>query len=333
MNKLLYALIVIVLMLYSCGQKESNELKLAAGIGTAGFKDGNPGEMNKPIRLAPYTDSSVVFADINNHAIRIASIYGDVTTIAGGPDKEGYLDGLASEAKFKSPHGVAYEKKTNKIYVAEAGNHTIREIYRDDSGYLQVKTLAGVAGSAGFKDGPSDSAKFISPHAVVIDTDGGIVVADIGNAKVRMIKDGEVSTLAGSGDSEIRDGKPSEASFKYIMDIVPFEKNIYLADAGVHQVRQIKPNVEVTTLELSDTLNTPHGIAVDEEQNIYIADMGTHRILKIDNDGKVEAIAGTGKEGSNLLELNKPAAVLVHAGYLWIADLNNHQIKVLELEN
>ena len=333
MNKLIYPLILIILLLYSCDQKESNTMKLGAGNGNAGFADGNPGEMNKPIRLAPYTDSSVIFADINNHAIRIASIYGDVTTIAGGPDKEGHLDGLASKAMFKSPHGVAYDKTSNKIYVAEAGNHTIREIYKDESGYLQVKTLAGVAGSAGFKDGIADSAKFISPHAVVIGHDGEIVVADIGNAKVRMIKDGIVSTIAGSGDSEVHDGKPLEASFKYVMDIVSFDNNIYLADAGAHQVRKIIPNVGVTTLELSDTLNTPHGIAVDEEKNIYIADMGTHRILKIDMDGQVKAIAGTGKEGSKLLELNKPAAVLVHAGYLWIADLNNHQIKVLELDN
>ena len=60
--------------------------------------------------------------------------------------------------------------------------------------------------------------------------------------------------------------------------------------------------------------------------------MGTHRILKIDLDGNVKTIAGTGKLGSRLNELNKPAAVLVYAGYLWIADLNNHQIKVLGLD-
>ncbi len=65
--------------------------------------------------------------------------------------------------------------------------------------------------------------------------------------------------------------------------------------------------------------------------NIYIADMGTHRILKINSSGDVITLAGTGKAGSNINELNKPAAVLIYNGYLWIADLENHQIKTLKL--
>ena len=31
-------------------------------------------------------------------------------------------------------------------------------------------------------------------------------------------------------------------------------------------------------------------------------------------------------------ELNKPAAVLVNGDYLWIADLGNHQIKILRID-
>ena len=308
-------------------------MQLAAGSGTAGFQDGNPADLNKPIRMAPYTDNSIVFADINNHAIRIASIDGTVKTIVGGPGKKGYHDGPAEEAKLNSPHGVAYDKKNDVIYVAEAGNHTIRTITKNEDGKFEVSTLAGIPGNAGFRDGPADSAKFISPHAVIIDKNGGIAVADIGNARVRLIKDGMVSTIAGSDESGSKDGKPSKATFKYVMDIVPFGEAIYLADAGSHLIRKIIPGKEVTTLSLKDTLSTPHGIAVDSDGNIYIADMGTHRILKIYQDGMVKPIAGTGKEGQGLLELSKPAAVLVHSNYLWIADLNNHQIKVLKLSN
>ena len=116
------------------------------------------------------------------------------------------------------------------------------------------------------------------------------------------------------------------------MDMVLDGSDILLADAGSHLIRRIVPGKEVTTVALSDTLSTPHGIAVDSGNNIYIADMGTHRILKIDKDYNVRSIAGTGVAGPKLKELNKPAAVLVYAGYLWIADLNNHQIKVMDLE-
>ncbi|MBC8181848.1 hypothetical protein H8E88_12080 [candidate division KSB1 bacterium] len=54
--------------------------------------------------------------------------------------------------------------------------------------------------------------------------------------------------------------------------------------------------------------------------------------MKIDKSGSVKTIAGTGQMGSKLEALNKPAALLVHEGNLWIADLNNHQIKVLSID-
>lgn len=329
MTKLLVLITVLFIALNPCS---SQTMRLVAGSGQAGFKDGNPADLNKPIRLTPYTKNSVIFADINNHAIRIATLDGEVTTIAGGPDKEGYEDGPVSQAKFKSPHGVAYDMKNNKVYVSEAGNHVIRVISLSDDGEHQVSTLAGIPGTPGFKDGKADSAMFMSPHALILGENGEVIVADIGNARVRLIKDGIVTTIAGSGEAGSLDGKPEQASFKYAMDLVLDGSDIFLADAGAHLIRKIVVGKEVTTFALQDTLNTPHGIAIDENKNIYIADMGTHRILKIDTSGRFKTIAGTGEMGTNLEELNKPAALLVHEGNLWIADLNNHQIKVLSIK-
>jgi DNA-binding beta-propeller fold protein YncE len=331
MKKSFVLIIILFLALNSCNIEKSPTIKLVVGSGQAGFKDGNQADLNKPIRLTPYTKNSVIFADINNHAIRIATLDGEVTTIAGGPNREGYEDGDVSQAKFKSPHGVAYDKKNKKVYIADAGNHVIRVISLRKNGEHQVSTLAGIPGTPGYKDGKTDSAMFISPHAVILLSEGEIVVADIGNARLRLIKDGMVTTIAGSGETGSQDGLPEQATFIYAMDLVLDDLDILLADAGSHLIRKIVPGKEVTTLTLQDTLSTPHGIAIDESKNIYIADMGTHRILKIDKDGHVTPIMGTGKVGNRLDELNKPAALLVHEGYLWIADLNNHQIKVLSL--
>ena len=331
MKKSFILLAVLFIALSSCSNEKSYTIKLIVGSGQPGFKDGNPADLNKPIRLTPYTDNSVIFADINNHAIRIAYIDGKVTTLAGGPSKKGYEDGPVSKAKFNSPHGVAYDKKNKKVYVAGAGNHVIRVISLSENGEHKVSTLAGIPGTPGYKDGNSDSAMFISPHAVILLNEGEIVVADIGNARLRLIKDGMVTTIAGSGETGSQDGLPEQATFIYAMDLVLDDLDILLADAGSHLIRKIVPGKEVTTISLQDTLSTPHGIAIDENKNIYIADMGTHRILKINKSGDVKTIVGTGQIGNKLEELNKPAAVLVHEGYLWIADLNNHQIKVVSL--
>jgi DNA-binding beta-propeller fold protein YncE len=328
MKNLILAFTLSLLILNVSGQ---NHIELVCGSGQAGFKDGKPGELNKPIRLTPFKQNSIIFADINNHAIRTVTLDGKVTTLAGGPDKEGYLDGPADKAKFKSPHGVAYDPKTGKIYVASASNHVIRVLTPGENGKYEVSTLAGVPEKSGFKDGPAGSALFNSPHAVVTAPDGGLIVVDIGNARIRKIKNGVVSTLAGSGTQGQKDGPPAEATFTYPMDIVMDGNDVLIADAATNLVRRLVPGSEVTTVPLQGSLLTPHGIALDKNQNIYIADMGTHQILEINMEGRVKSIAGTGKPGSGLSELNKPAAVLVHAGYIWVADLNNHQIKIIPL--
>jgi DNA-binding beta-propeller fold protein YncE len=327
----LICFLILIPLLVSYSQQKNEAMQVIAGIGKAGFKDGKQAELNKPIRLASYKGNSVVFADINNHAIRIATLDGEVTTVAGGPDKKGHQDGDASVAQFNSPHGVAYDKVNDVIYVAEAGSNLIRTITKSNDGKFKVNTLAGIPNEKGFRDGEADSAKFNSPHAVILAKDGGVYVVDIGNSRVRFIRDGIVSTVAGSGKSGKEDGEPNQASFVYAIDIVSDGENIFVADAGSNSIRKVTPNLSVTTVQLKDTLNTPHGIAVDENGNIYIADMGSHRILKINSGGDVVALAGTEKAGSDVDELNKPAAVLVHSGYLWIADLENHQIKTIKL--
>lgn len=325
--------IIFLLLITFNTYSQHNHLQLITGTGKPGFKDGKNAELNKPIRLAPYKGKSVVFADINNHAVRIVSFDGEVTTIAGGPDKKGFEDGDASVAKFNSPHGVAYDSVNDVIYVAEAGNNTIRKITRSPEGNFLVSTLAGIPNEKGFRDGKSDSALFNSPHAVILASNGGVYVVDIGNARVRQILDGVVSTVAGSGKSGSEDGNCSSASFVYAIDIVSNGLNIFTADAGSNLIRKIVPFKNVETIKLNESLNTPHGIAVDNHNNLYIADMGSHRIIKVNLKGEAVVLAGTGKAGQGTQDLNKPAAVLVYAGYLWIADLENHQIKALKLDN
>ena len=324
MKKLFFTSLSLLIIILSCSKEQPGSMKVVAGSGQPGFMDGDSAQLNKPIRMAPYTDNSVLFADINNHAIRVVTLEGEVTTIAGGPDKKGYQDGKVSEAKFNSPHGVGYDKNNDIIYVAEASNHTIREIVKDENGEFIVSTVAGVPIQVGFQDGEVAVAKFISPHAVVVGNESEIYIADIGNARIRKIKEGIVSTIA-----ENKENLPQDKKFKYVMDIVFDGENIFMADAGNHSIFKVIPGKAVEKLVLEDTLSTPHGIAVDKDNNLYIADMGSHRILKINSSGDVSCIAGTGKAGSKVNELNKPAAVLVHKNNLWIADLENHQIKVL----
>jgi len=322
-----FLVLLFIIALCSCqNNADQNELVVIAGTGNSGFKDGVNSELFKPIRLSKYKDNSVLFADIFNHAIRIVNEDGEVTTIAGDPDKKGFANGNADTARFNSPHGVAYYEKTNKIYVASAKNHVIREISETNNGEFMVKTIAGIPEKKGYKDGSIDSALFSSPHGVLVRDDGALVVIDIGNAKLRLIKDGLVSTLAGKSDDD-----PVKVDFFYPIDITFDGNDILVADAGNHKLFRVNPGISVETILLMDTLSTPHGITVDNESNIYIADMGTNRILKIDKGGFFTTLVDSTMDTTQVSSLNKPAAVLYDKGYLWIADLDNHQLKRLKL--
>jgi hypothetical protein len=60
--------------------------------------------------------------------------------------------------------------------------------------------------------------------------------------------------------------------------------------------------------------------------------MNAHQVVAIEGTGRVRRVFGTGQKGAGPDQLNKPAAVLVHAGQLWIADLDNHRIVTVPLE-
>jgi len=319
--------LLLFIGLISCqNNNEQNKLITMAGTGNPGFTDGTNAELFKPIRLAPYKNNSILFADINNHAIRFVDQNGEVITIAGGPDKKGFADGNADSAKFSNPHGVAYNKKNNKIFVVSASNHIIREISEAENGEFVVKTIAGLPETKGYIDGSVDSALFNSPHGVVVRKDGALVVIDIGNAKLRLIKDGMVSTIAGNTDDDLL-----KIDFFYPIDLALDGDDVLIADAGNHKIFRIKPGKSAEAVQLNDTLDTPHGITVDENGSIYIADMGTNRILEIDNEGNFFTLVDATSDTNSVSCLKKPAAVLYDNGYLWIADLNNHQLKRLDI--
>ena len=302
---------------------QASEIRVVAGNGEAGFADGTAdARFNKPIRLAPFGPGKILIADISNHAIRSVSLGGEVHTLAGGPDKQGHKDGPATEAGFDSPHGVAVSAD-GQIVVADAASHTIRLFESTDDGY-QVTTIAGVPGESGYQDGPAGQALFNSPHGVLWDADGAVLVVDIGNAAIRLVKDGEVTTLATAATSKI----------VMPIDMMPAEDGSYLiADAGIQKIVRWSPGDEGTVLAPETEMAMPHGVDDDANGNVYVAEIRGNQITQLSTGDAVKRVAGTGDAGLGPDQLDKPAGVLVHDGYLWIADLNNHRISVVSIKS
>ena len=151
------------------------------GIGTAALFSG-------PHGVAMDTSGNVIVAEYGNHKIRL--IYPNLTviTLAGGNSSGtalGFNNGVGTAALFNWPRYVVVDTSGNVI-VADYGNNLVRLIYPNRT----VITLAGgdTSGTtAGSINGVSTAALFNQPMGLAVDESGNVIVADIGNEKIRLI--------------------------------------------------------------------------------------------------------------------------------------------------
>lgn len=159
-------------------------VSLFAGIPkVSGRADGPAGTFNGPVGLAVAAQGAVYVADTQNHSIRSVSATGAVSTVAGS-GAPGFQDGTGPLASFSFPTGLALDGQTS-IYVADAGNHTVRQIQLV-GGLGTVLTIAG-AGSNGYREGVGGGAAFDQPNALVVDAAGNLIVAEGGGNRLRIL--------------------------------------------------------------------------------------------------------------------------------------------------
>jgi DNA-binding beta-propeller fold protein YncE len=102
----------------------------------------------------------------------------------------------------------------------------------------------------------------------------------------------------------------------------------------------LKPSPSVTDPLVApiDILSFPGKILADpENERLFIADSGHNRILVTDLDGTIQTVIGSGDEGlaDGLLEgaqFNRPQGMALSGEALYIADTENHAIRVVDLE-
>jgi hypothetical protein len=114
----------------------------------------------------------IIVADRTAHVLREVTLAGVVTTFAGD-GVAGTIDGPRASARFVGPRAVTSDA-TGAVYVSDDVAHRIRRIAADGT----VTTVAGT-GTAGFADGPGESAVFYGQEGLVAVSDGHtLYVAD-----------------------------------------------------------------------------------------------------------------------------------------------------------
>lgn len=200
---------------------------------SSGFADGPVASalFSAPSGVAVDAQGTLYVADYGNTRLRKV-FAGQVTTFPSY-----YLPGTGIPV-FDLIGGVAVDAR-GTVYVSDRGY--TRNLISTVSPMGLVSTLAG-NGVAGFADGTGTGVKFNAPVDVAVDGQGVVYVADSQNHRIRKIMpDGTVSTVAGTGVAEDVDGSDKVAAFDTPCGItVDGQRRIYVADLG-NRIRLITP--------------------------------------------------------------------------------------------
>jgi len=248
----------------------------------------------------------------------------------------------ASGVALFNPCGLAVTPD-GRVFIADTGHHRICMLV---DGVLSV--LAG-SGARGCADGHGAAAMFAHPCGLAISPEGYLFVADCGNHRIRQVSpDGEVSTIAGSGQPAHKDGHGRHACFYNPCGIaIDYVNNdvLYVADYSNNCVRAVSRSGLVSTLakEADTPLDSPYGIAVHvecvpgpaggSEATVYVSSYHSHSLARISPEGKVTVLAGCGaprcEDGPGATAaFHAPNGISADAdGVLYVADSGNHCVR------
>ncbi len=204
-----------------------------SGGTTSGYKNGNSTEalFNKPTGIAIDSKGNLYIADTLNNVIRKIDTNYNTTLYAGSPTEYGNEVGDIKNAKFNEPTDLFMVDDV--LYVCDSGNNMIKKIDNNKvtivagvDTYINNETQTQVGGD---RDGSVTVAKFKYPTGIFVDGDV-VYVADSENNKIKVIKDGIVTTIAGSGNYGNQLGDALSATFDYPSAIIVKDNDIYVAD-------------------------------------------------------------------------------------------------------
>jgi hypothetical protein len=358
-----------VLALASLG--EAGRIGTTAGTGERGYSgDDGPAvkaRLDQPFHCDVDAHGNLYIAEAGNHCIRkVDSKTGVITTLAG-TGKKGYSgDGdPGTKATFNEPY-AAVGTAGGDLYVADRLNAVIRKV--DGGNPHMVTTVAGT-GKKGYSGdgGPGKDAQLVEPNDVCVDGKGGLLIADVGDWRIRRLdlKTGIITTFAGSGRpakagkgfprDQIGDGGPATKAVVVGARAVCTDRqgNTFICEREGSRIRKVDKDGIITTIAgtgewgyagdggpaIKAVFRGPKGLRDDSGGNLYVVDTENHAIRKIDaKTGIVATVAGgrkgAGGDGGPATDagLDRPHGCVVGRGILYIADSENHRVRMMKLE-
>lgn len=303
--------------------------------------------------LADTAGNRLIISDSSNHRIIVTDLDTYANPIVIGIGQAGYVDGDFASAQFDAPQGLAIDGDT--LYIADTNNHAIRQI---DLANGTVETLVGTGQQATSYPpvgGTAPNIDLSSPWDVVLH-DGILYIAMAGPHQLWRIDlaTGETVAHAGSARENIIDGPLADAQLAQPSGIATDGEVLYFADAETSSVRtaSIDPTGEVNTIVgtglfdfgdvdgAGDEVLLQHvlGVTVGEEGLLYIADTYNSKIKIIDPATRTSTtLSGSSAEHAlvdgdlETARFYEPGGLDYADDKLYVADTNNHAIRVIDL--
>jgi DNA-binding beta-propeller fold protein YncE len=279
----------------------------------------------------------------------IADPDGNVVDIIGSGET-GASDGTFEKASFNKPQGMSLDGE--HLYVADTENHLIRRCHLETR---MVETVAGTEQQAmGFGNGGEALQTPLSSPWDLLIVDDRLYIAMAGTHQIWVmdLQENRLRPYAGSGHEGRTDGPLMASALAQPSGITTDGKRLFIADSEISSIRSIDLDeggkvatiVGLDLFEFGDRdgkgrevrLQHPLGVLF-HEGNLYVADTYNHKIKIIDPEKKTsETLLGSGRSGNNDGELARffePSGLAVLDGKLYIADTNNHAIRMADLSN
>lgn len=320
------------------------------------FKLEREKELERPLSFpgkveADAASGRLFIADSNHNRIVVASLDGQILDIVGS-GRAGLADGGFGEAAFNDPQGMALDGEI--LYVADTRNHAIRKV---DLVKHTVQTIAGTGEQAMMSrtGGAGVSTSLSSPWDVAL-SDGTLYIAMAGFHQLWKLDlaTNEVRPHAGNGRERIVDGPLASAQLAQPSGIATDGTKLYFTDSETSSIRtaDLGSDGSVATIVgldlftfgdvdgVGDQVRLQHPLGIDVREGIlYIADTYNNKVKRgFPATRGVTTLLGSGDPGhkdgaGRKAQFHEPGGLSVADGKLYIADTNNHAIRVADLKS
>jgi hypothetical protein len=286
---------------------EAGKIQTYVGTGAAGYAgDGGPAieaVCTEPFMCDFDSAGNLYYSESRNNIIRrVDKATGIIITVAGTGEAGNSGDGGPStQATMREPYSLQVDRGNGDIYIVDRLSAVVRKV---DGASGVISTVAGT-GEQGFSGdgGPGNQAMFREPNDCFLDGKGGLLIADIQDQRIRKLDlaTGIITTFAGNGEKERSgDGKPA----------------------------------------LEASFLGSRAVCMDSKGNTYVAEREGNGVRKIDANGIMSTVAGTGELGYDgdggpalTATWGSPKALRCDAqDNVVVVDTENHAIRLIHAD-